>query len=129
MWIVRFHKLQTKDYNKITRLIKKSWFTTRRIAPIIYGKSLVRHVIQKRSLRNVVGEFSISHIALHKFIHFIQDKKEYEKIFHVFLEARTILYIDNPRSFTQHDLDNSEEIYILTTEVLKSILQRDDGKA
>ncbi len=123
MWILRFGKLQSKDYNKITRLIKKSGFHTRRIPDIIYAKALVIHTLQKRSLRNIAQELSVSHIGLHKFFISIKKTPEYSKIFHVFLEARATLYVEDTRYFTQDDLDNSEQIYSLTENSINSILK------
>lgn len=123
MWIIRFGKLRTKDYNTLARLFKKSGFLTRQISPIIYSKALILHVLQKRSLRSLSAEFSLSHIALHKFFTYIAKKPEYWKIFHVFLESRATVFLENTRQFTQHDLDNSEEIYSLTERTLQSMLK------
>lgn len=125
MWIIRFDKLKPKDYNSLQRIFKKSGFITRRISPIVYGKSLVVHFLQKRSLRRVAKEYQISHIALHKFIIFIKKKIEFEKIFHVFLKSGSIVFIGDKTYFSRDDLDNSSKIYSLTEQTLKSIVKKE----
>jgi hypothetical protein len=91
----------------------------------VYAKSLISHFLQKRSLRRVAKEFHMSHIALHKFLIFIKEKPEFEKIFHVFLKSRCIVFIGKMSSFSRDDLDNSQEIYSLTEERLESILKKE----
>ncbi len=122
MWIVRFQKIEPRDYNTCARLLKKSGFIPRRISPIIFVKALIMHFIEKKSWRRVAWELSVSHIALYKFYQEFSQKEEYRKIFHVFAERRIIVFIGENKSFTSNDLDNNEELYLLTVKELESIL-------
>jgi len=123
MWILRFHRLEPRDYNTIARLLKKSGFSPRSIAPIVFAKALIYKKIQKKSWRKIAELFGVSHIALYKFYEHFSQTLEFEKIFHVFLERRIIVYVGEKRYFSQDDLDNSQELYDLTRERLASMLK------
>lgn len=125
MWIIRFQKLETKDYNTIARIFKKAGFSPRRISPIVFAKALVLHEIQKKSWRMLSQHLGVSHVALFKLFQDISTQKDlYEKIFHVFTQSKSIVYIGETKTFTQDDLDNSETFSLLTKAELQSILGR-----
>lgn len=57
MWILRYHLIQTKDYNKISRICKKYGFIPKQHSSIIYAKAVVKHATQKTSWRALKNEF------------------------------------------------------------------------
>jgi len=70
MWIIRFHLLQTKHYNKINRISKKYGFVTRKHSTLVFSKALVLHLTQKTSWRTLGREFGVDHILLYRFNEF-----------------------------------------------------------
>ena len=44
MWIIRLHKLESKDYNYIKRVFEKIWFSPRKTATIVFVKALFLHL-------------------------------------------------------------------------------------
>jgi len=124
MWILRFHRLESRDYNAIARILKKSGFSPRSIPPIVFAKALIFHEIEKKSWRIIAGIFGVSHIALYKFYENFSKTPEYEKIFHLFLNRRIIVYVGEKKTFSQDDLDNSEEFYSLTKERIVNMLKK-----
>jgi len=123
MWILRFHLLQTKDYNKIHRICKKYGFITRIHSPIVFTKAYIKYITQKISWRSLGREFWVDHAGLHKFYDFVEKNNLQSEIFHVFLESRAAVYIGGNRSFTIEELDNSLKIYSLTQKEFESILR------
>ncbi len=124
MWILRFHLLQPKDYNKIDRICKKYGFVSRTHSPIIYSKASIKYATQKHSWRSLSGEFHIDHAALAKFFTSAKDSGLLQEIFHIFLERRIALYIGEKRSISGEQLDNSQEIFELTQAEILTILSR-----
>lgn len=122
MWIIRFHLLQTKHYNKIHRICKKYGFITRKISPLVYSKALLLHTTQKTSWRTLGNQFWVDHILLYRFSDFSCRSDMYREILHVFLESRSALYIGDSRQVHIESLNNSSEIYNLTKREFESML-------
>lgn len=122
MWIIRFQKIKPKDYNFISRLLKKSWYCSRKVPDIVLVKGIILHAFQKRSWRSISAEFWASHICFYKFYNFIKAQNNLQKIFFHFIENRTIVYIKEKQSFDIEYLDNNDELIKLTKEKLESML-------
>ncbi len=123
MWILRFHLLQTKDYNKISRICKKYGFMPRQNSPIIFAKASIMHMTQKISWRTIAREFGVSYISLYNFHEQAQKTLMLEEIFHVFIDRRITLYIGDIKHIERGYLDNNEEILKLTKKELLSMLK------
>jgi hypothetical protein len=124
MWIIRFHLLQTKHYNKITRTCKKHGFIPRKIAPTVFAKACLLHCTQKTSWRALGREFWVDHILLYRFYNSASNTGLLEEIIHIFFESHAALYIGDLKQINIGALDNSSEIYDLTMRQLSSILPR-----
>ncbi len=122
MWILRFHLLQTKDYNKIARICKKYGFLPRQNSPIIFAKASIIHMTQKTSWRLIARELGVSHISLYNFHEQSQKTPLLEEIFHVFISRRIALYIGDMRHIARGYLDNNKEIIALTKKELLAML-------
>jgi len=122
MWIIRFHLLGTKHYNKIQRICKKYGFSPRKASPIVFAKATVLHSTQKTSWRALGREFHIDHILLYRFYELSRESEMMREIFHVFLQSRSALYIGDTKSISIAHLDNSSEIYDLTKREFESML-------
>lgn len=119
MWIIRFQNIKSRDYNFISRLLKKSWFITKKIPEIVLVKWIIIHIFQKKSWRYIANSFWISHFALFNFFNFIKDREELNNILNEFIDRRILLYINENKQFTNSDLDNNEEILELTKRELE----------
>ncbi len=124
MWIIRLHKLQTKDYNFVARVLKKLWFIPRKVSPICFIKALFYHVLQKKSWRAIGNLLWTNHIVFYNFYEKYKKNPEIKIIFHYFLEARVIVFIGNKKSFSEIELDNSKEFYILTKREIENIVNK-----
>ncbi|MCD5375381.1 hypothetical protein LR010_02960 [Candidatus Gracilibacteria bacterium] len=122
MWIIRFHLLQTKHYNKIVRTCKRHGFFPRKIAPTVFAKACLLHCTQKTSWRALGREFHVDHILLYRFYTSASKTELLEEILHIFLESRIALNIGEAKQVNISQLDNSSEIYDLTMQQLPSIL-------
>lgn len=122
MWILRFHLLSSKDYNKLGRICQKYGFVSRTHSVTVYAKASVKYMTGKYSWRTLSREFHIDHSALSKFYTFSRESGLLEEIFHVFLESRIALYIGDTQSISTYDLDHSQEIYELTQKQIVSMI-------
>lgn len=110
MWILRFHLLQPKDYNKIERVCKKHGFVSRTHSSLVYCKACVKHTTQKDSWRSLSREFHIDHAALAKFYTQAKYSGLLREIFHIFIDRKIALYIGQNKTITSEELDNSRKI-------------------
>lgn len=124
MWIIRFHLLQPKHYNKINRICKKYGFVTRKHTPLVFSKALLLHATQKTSWRSLGREFGLDHILLYRFHEFSSQSDMLREILHVFLESRSALYIGDIKQISIDTLNNSNELYDLTKSRFESIIMR-----
>jgi len=121
MWIIRFHKIKPRDYNYVSRELKKSGFIPRKVSPILFIKAAIYHKLQKKSWRNTAERLNTRHVYLFNFYKKLEKKDVLSRIFHTFAERRIIVYVGNTKAFTEHDLDNSQDFLQLTRERLQSI--------
>lgn len=122
MWIIRFQNIKPRDYNFLSRLLKKSWFISRRIPDIVLVKWVIIHIIQRKSWRIIANNFWVSHIALFNFYNFIKEKEELKIIFHEFIDRRILLYINENKQYSNEYLDKDLGIIDLTKIELEKIL-------
>jgi len=93
MWIIRFHLLETKHYNKVTRIFKKYGFVPKKLSPIILSKACILHHTQRVSWRLLSRKFSVDHTTLYRFDGQAKNSDMLREIFHVFIDARVALYV------------------------------------
>lgn len=122
MWIIKFQNIKPRDYNFLSRLLKKSWFISRRISDLVLVKWVIIHIIQKKSWRFIANNFWVSHIALFNFYNFIKEKEELKIIFHEFIDRRILLYISENKQYSNDYLDKDLGIIDLTKIELEKIL-------
>ncbi|MDD3302589.1 MAG: hypothetical protein PHN31_03460 [Candidatus Gracilibacteria bacterium] len=123
MWIIRFHKLQTKDYNYINRKLKKCGFYSRKHSPILFIKAISYNIIEKKSWRNISQKIGINHIILYKFYTNHIKTLEINEIFHYLIDTRIIAFIGEKKSFNLEEIDNTTNFLQLTKKELESIFK------
>jgi len=123
MWIIRFHLLQPKHYNKISRIYKKYGFSPRSIPAIIFAKASILHHTQKTSWRTIGKQLGADHVNLYRFDVLARKSWMLREIFHIFWEARIALYIGDNKVIDRRDLNNSSIIYDLTKSEFESIFK------
>jgi hypothetical protein len=123
MWLIRFHKLEPRDYNMISRQLEKAWFSTRKISPIIFIKSSIEHILNKKSWRQISNNLPYSHIPLYNFYNKFKNTPEFSQILFTLANRRIILNIKGKNNVSQEYINNSEELLELTLTHLKDIVQ------
>lgn len=123
MWILRYHLLTPKHYNKVSRLCQKHGFKTRTHSPVLYAKASIKHLTQKNSFRSLSREYAVSHITLHSFFSIAKNSDLLSEIFHVFLEWGIVLFIGDMRHINIGLLENNPEIYELTKVEIESMMK------
>ena len=83
--------LETKDYNKITRLVLKTGFSPRKISTMILVKSSLEHDFLKLSWRKIWLKYSIIHLSLYNFYYKFNETSEYLEIIE-YLKERGVIY-------------------------------------
>ncbi|RKW22388.1 hypothetical protein D8B46_05495 [Candidatus Gracilibacteria bacterium] len=121
MWIIRLHKLESKDYNYIKRVFEKIGFSPRKTATIVFVKALFLHLLQKKSWRNIATELNCSYLSIFSFYSIYRENIELKNIFKYFARRRIIVFVGKVKYFSNEDLEQSEEFFKLTIRELKSI--------
>ena len=123
MWLIRFHLLQTKDYNYINRKLKKCGFFSRKIPSIIYIKAIILYLLEKKSWRIISEKLWVSHIQLFKFYSNYKNYPELENIFHYLADQRIIVYLWEEKKFNIEEIDNTLKFLKLTKTELSNIFK------
>lgn len=123
MWLIRFHKLEPRDYNMISRQLEKAWFSSRKISPIIFIKSSIEHIINKKSWRQIANPLPYSHIPLYNFYHKFKNTHEFSQILFTLANRRIILNIKGKKQLSEDEINNSNELLELTLEALNNIVK------
>jgi hypothetical protein len=121
MWIIRFQKLKTKDYNYINRKLTNLWFFTRKLSGVLLIKASIYHIIEKRSWRNISNKLWVNHIQLFKFYSTYKNTKEFNEIFHYLINSKVLAYIPDNKSYILSDIDNNPEFIKLTKNQIEII--------
>lgn len=123
MWILRFHKIETKDYNYIKRVFDKMWFSPKKNSGIIFVKALFLHTLYWKSWRKISEILDCNHILLFNFFNKYKFFSEIKEIFFYFAERKIIIYIpENIKNFSNFDLDENKLFLENTKKELKKIL-------
>ncbi len=123
MWIIRFQKLQTKDYNYINRKLANLWFYTRKLSWVLLIKASIYHIIEKKSWRCISNKLWVNHIQLFKFYSNYNNSLEFKEIFHYLIDTKVLAYIPDNKSFNLNDIDNTNEFLKLTKNQLEIIFE------
>lgn len=123
MWLIRFNKLESRDYNMISRQLEKAWFSGRKISPVIFIKSSIEHIFNKKSWRQISTQLPCSHLALYNFYNKFKNTPEFSKILFTLAHRRIILNIKGKKTLNQEDLLNNTQILELTLSRLADIVQ------
>lgn len=107
----------------IKRQLAKSWFSSRKISPIIFIKSCILHIFQKKSWRLIAAWFPHSHIPLYNFYNTYKNTPEFKQILFTLAEHRIIVYIEGKNNVTEDDLNNNEQVLELTLQSLNYIVE------
>ena len=122
MWIIRFHLLQTKHYNKINRICKRYDFIPRKFSPLVFSKASLLHYTQKISWRALGRKFDLDHAALYRFNQTAKETDMLQEIFQVFLEAKVAIFVGEDKNFEIWDLHTNPYFYKLTEKQFQNLL-------
>jgi hypothetical protein len=124
MWIIRFQKLQTKDYNYINRKLANLWFYTRKLSWVLLIKASIYHIIEKKSWRCISNKLWVNHIQLFKFYSNYNNTLEFKEIFHYLIDNKVLAYITDNKSFNLNEIDNTDYFLKLTKNQIEIIFNK-----
>ncbi len=124
MWIIRFQKLKTKDYNYINRKLANLWFFTRKLSWVLLIKASIYHIIEKKSWRCISTKLWVNHIQLFKFYSNHKNTPEFREIFHYLTDSKVLAFIPDNKSFIISDIDNNIEFLKLTKNQIEIIFDK-----
>jgi len=124
MWIIRFQKLKTKDYNYINRKLANLWFFTRKLSWVLLIKASIYHIIEKKSWRCISSKLGVNHIQLFKFYSNHKNTPEFKEIFHYLIDSKVLAFIPDNKSFILSDIDNNIEFLKLTKNQIEIIFHK-----
>ncbi len=107
----------------ISRQLEKAWFSSRKISPIIFIKSTIEHIFQKKSWRKIANPLPYSHIPLYNFYNKFKNHQEFHEILFTLVNRRVIVNIKGKKQVSEYDLNNSHEVLELTLQTLNDIVQ------
>ncbi len=122
MWLIRFHLIETRDYNYANRICRKMGIAPKRTSDIVLIKALLLHVFQKKSWRTVALEVGISHVTAFQFYNDVRDTAEFHEILSYFIERRIVLSILHEKNITREYLE-SDEILQKSLELLPFLIK------
>ena len=108
MWLIRFHLIETRDYNYVNRICRKMGIAPKRASDIVLIKAILLHIFQKKSWRTVALEVGISHVTAFQFYNEIKNKNELHDVLSYFIERRIILSILHEKNITREYLESDE---------------------
>jgi len=120
MWLLRFQKLKSSDYSKITRLCKKSGFCPKKFSATILVKWILIHILLKKSWRKISVQIWIPYLPIYQFYKKIEDKPELQELLEYLVKRKIISYIWNKKIFDSLFLE-SEESVLNSLEQLKKL--------
>lgn len=117
MWLIRFQNIQPNDYVKIKQLCKKAGFCPKKFTATILVKSIITHILLKKSWRKVSAQFWIPYLPIYQFYQKIKDKSELVDMLNMFCETKVISYIKNEKNITKTFLESEELILESLTQI------------
>lgn len=99
MWILAFHQLETKDYNKISRLFKSHEVWTVKYSSMLLAKALTEYSCQRTSWRKISNKYNITHSSIYQ----IYNKSCFTSMIYEVLDyfvEREIIYFVNSKTWT-----------------------------
>ncbi|MFZ2255858.1 MAG: hypothetical protein WAW59_08400 [Patescibacteria group bacterium] len=95
MWLLRFHLVETRDYNKIDRIVARTGYISHNLSTMVLVKGILLHVLQKKSWRQAGAELKVSYTALYQFAQFFESREEKKELLSYLIERKIALYIAN----------------------------------
>jgi len=117
MWLLRFQNIKSSDYNKITKLCKKSGFCPKKFSATILVKWILIHILLKKSWRKISTQIWVPYLPIYQFYKRIENKPELKEILIYFCQMKIISYIWSEKNITREFLNS----YGLVEKSLKEI--------
>ena len=121
MWLIRFHLIEPRDYNRISRMCERSGFIAKKFSPLVLVKGILLHIFAKKSWRAISQELGVPHIPIYNLYRELEGTPELREILEYVIMRRIVLFTSDERYITREMLD-SEEIIRGSLEELQRIL-------
>lgn len=116
MWLIRFHLIETRDYNRVERFCYAVGFAPRKLSSMMLVKWLLLHVFQKKSWRQIGKELGTAHIPLYNFALQFESSSELHTLLEYCIERRIVLWIGDEWHISREYLE-SDEIVMKSREI------------
>ncbi len=117
MWLIRFHLVETRDYNKIDRLLKNLDGIPQRVSSMLLIKWTIIHLLEKKSWRRIAEQLSIPYLTLYYFFNKIKATQVFRDILLYLIDRRILLCIWEEKNITNHYLQGDAIIEISKNEL------------
>ena len=104
MWLIRFHLIETRDYNRLERFCRAVHFAPKKFSAMVLMKGILLYVFQKKSWRQVGSELNIPHLPIYNFYSQIQYTREFRELLIYFIERRIALSLLSEKTITREYL-------------------------
>lgn len=108
MWLIRFHLIETRDYNRVERFCHVVDFSPRKLSGMVLVKGILLHVFQRKSWRQIGKELGVAHIPLYNFYTQFHTTESLHDLIIYFIERRIILSLLDERHVTREYLETDE---------------------
>lgn len=95
MWLIHFHKIQTKDYNRIKKIFLEHNIYLKNLSPTLVSKCLLEHYCQKRSWRKISEKYGIHYSKIYQINIKIQKTWVIYHVFEYLVWKEILIYYNN----------------------------------
>ena len=120
MWLLRWHLIETRDYNKIERIVSRAGYGHKNYSSMLLVKWILLHTLQNKSWRLVAWELRTSHVPLYQFSVHMKWTTEFRDIISYLISRRIVLYVSHERHITT-DILSGETILLSSQKELERI--------
>lgn len=117
MWLTRFHLIEPRDYNRISRMCERSGFVAKKFSPLVLVKGILLHIFMKKSWRAIASELGVPHIAIYHLYQSLEGTSEMREILEYAITRRIVLYARDDRHITREILESEEIVRESMTEL------------
>lgn len=110
MWLTRFHLIEPRDYNRISRMCERSGFVAKKFSPLLLAKGIVLHTFSKKPWRRVATELGVPHIPIYHLYQELESSGDLHTLLIYFIERRIVLFVESERHITREMLATEDII-------------------
>ena len=115
MWLIHFHKIQTKDYNRIKKIFLDHNIYLKSLSPTLISKCLLEHYCQKRSWRKISEKYGIHYSKLYQKNIKIQKTWIIHHVFTYLILEEILIYYNDSSHINNSEVNTKISLKMLDT--------------